>query len=260
MKLSRRDALVASGGLLATAGLAGCIQQRVTRRQTRMETSTNWALNPAVDRELSEAAFENYTEEMADKYGDSGVWGLEAERAEDFETAYVQRMAISRETPGQPGGSESSLVPDDVDPDAPMLIADASVSVYSVGDDRYRYWLWTAADGADGRLLRDVEVAILASTVSFRESVLTDAGAISQAGGEATVSLGPPPSGRFPLGETTSGVDTSSERREGGFYDVRWSGGVDGVQSLNGVCEEQRSGDHDFFWTVGAGYSFEEQV
>lgn len=260
MKLSRRDALRAGGGILATAGVAGCIERRVTSRETRLETSANWALNPSVDRSLDAEAFGTYTDEMADKYGDSGVWGLEAEQPEDFETAYVQRLVVSRETPGQPGGTESSLEPDEVDPDAPLLITDACVAVYAVGPNRYRYWLWAAADGADDRLVRDVDIAVLSATVSLRRSALTDAAAISTSGGEASVSLGSPPSARFPLNETTSSVDTDSQRREEGYYNAEWNGTVDGVQSINGVCEEERDGDHDFFWTIGAGYTLEQQV
>lgn len=260
MKLSRRDALRAGGGLLATAGFAGCIEQRVTERETRLETSANWALNPSVERSLDADAFSTYADEMADRYGDSGVWGLEAERPDDFQTAYVQRLVVSRETPGQPGGTESSLEPDEVDPDAPLLIADACVAVYEVGQNRYRYWLWTAADGGEDRLVRDVSLSNLSASVSLRNGVLADAAPISSDGGEASVSLGAPPSGRFPLNGTTSTIEASSERRENGFYEVDWNGSVDGVQSVNGVCEEERSGSHDFFWSIGGGYALDQQV
>ncbi|QLD84303.1 hypothetical protein HWV23_00800 [Natronomonas halophila] len=260
MKLSRRDALRAGGGLLAAAGLAGCIEQRVTRRETRLESSTNWALNPSVERSLDAEAFATYTDDMADRYGDSGVWGLEAEQPDDLETAYVQRMVVSRETPGQPGGTESSLDPDEVDPDAPLLIVDASVAVYAVGQNRYRYWLWAAADGGDDRLVRDVSLSTISTSISLRDGTLTDAATVSQSDDEGEVTLGSPPSGRFPLKETTSAIETNSERREGGFYDIEWSGSVDGVQSVNGVCEEERQGDHDFFWSVGGGYTLEERV
>ncbi|MEF8807964.1 hypothetical protein [Natronomonas sp.] len=260
MELSRRDALRAGSGLLAAAGLAGCIEQRVTRRETRLESSTNWALNPSVDRALDADAFSTYVDDMADRYGDNGVWGLEAEQPEDLETAYTQRLVVSRETPGQPGGTESSLDPDEVDPDAPLLIVDASVAAYAVGENRYRYWLWAAADGGDDRLVRDVTLSSLSASVSLRDGVLTDAASTSRSDGEVEVSLGSPPSGRFPLNGTTSGIDTNSERREGGFYDVEWAGSVDGVQSVNGVCEEERQGDHDFFWSVGGSYSLDERV
>jgi hypothetical protein len=260
MKLSRRDALRAGGGLLAAAGLAGCIEQRVTRRETRLTSSTNWALNPAVEQSLDAETFGTYTDDMADRHGDSGVWGLEAEQPDDLETAYVQRMVVSRETPGQPGGTESSLDPESVDPDAPLLIVDASVAVYAVGENRYRYWLWAAADGGDDRLVRDISLSTLSASISLRDGTLTDAATVSQSDGEGEVTLGSPPSGRFPLKETTSAIETNSERREGGFYDVEWSGSVDGVQSVNGVCEEERQGEHDFFWSVGGGYTLEERV
>lgn len=260
MNLSRRDALRAGGGLLAAAGLAGCIEQRVTRRETRLESSTNWALNPSVDRALDADAFSTYVDDMADRYSDNGVWGLEAEQPEDFETAYTQRLVVSRETPGQPGGTDSSLDPEDVDPDAPLLIVDASVTAYAVGENRYRYWLWAAADGGDNRLVRDVTLSNLSASVSLRDGVLTDAATISRSDDVVEMTLGSPPSGRFPLNGTTSGIDASSERREGGFYDVEWSGSADGIQSVNGVCEEERQGDHDFFWSVGGAYSLDQRV
>jgi hypothetical protein len=259
MELSRRDALRAGGGLLA-AGLAGCIEQRVTRRETSVEVDTTWTLTPTVGGNLSRTAFDDYVDRMADRYGDSGVWGIESEQPDEFETAYVQRLAASRETPGQPGGSESSLDPGVVDPDAPLLFADACVAVYSIGDDRYRYWLWVAADGNDDRLVRDVDVSILSGSLSFRDGTVADTAQASQSDGEATVSLSGPPSGRFPLNETTRSIDTNNERGDNGSYFVDWNGSVDGIQSINGVCEEQRSGDYDFFWNIAAGYSFDEQV
>jgi hypothetical protein len=259
-KLSRRDALRAGVGVLAAGGLAGCIERRVTQRETRLETSTNWALTPAVDRSLGAEAFSTYADDMADRYGDSGVWGLETERPEDFERAYVQRLTVSQETPGQPGGTEASLDPESVSPDAPLLIADACVAMYAVGEGRYRYWLWAAADGGDDRLVRDVSLSTLSARVSLRNGILADAASVSTADGEASVSLGSPPSGRFPLNETTSGVEANSERQQNGYYGVDWRGSVGGAQSINGVCEEERDGDHDFFWTLGAGYTLDQEV
>jgi hypothetical protein len=260
MKLSRRDALRIGGGALATVGLAGCVEQRVTRRETRVETSTTWALNPAVDTSLGADEFEAYTDRMAELYDESGVWGRESERAENFETAYVQRLGITRQTPAEPGGSESSLDPEEVDPDAPLLFADACVAVYRVGTNRYRYWLWIAADGNDSRLVRDVGVAILGLRLRFREGAVTDTAPVSTVGNEATVSIGGAPSGRFALNETTGAIESTSERGANGFYAVDWSGDVDGVQSINGLCEEERDGEYDVFWGIAAGYNFEEQV
>ena len=257
MKLTRREALRAGAGLAATAGLAGCIERRVTRRETHVENGSTWALTPdlgvAVDRE----AFGTYVEEMADRYGDSGVWGLDAEPADGFETAYLQRLVLSE---GDPGGGETSLVPETVDAEGAGLVVDASVAVYEVGEDRYRYWLWAAADGTDDRLVREVDVANLAAGVSFRESVLADAAQVTGTGGETNVSLGSPPGGRFPLREGTTAVETDSELGEGGHYVVDWSGGVDGAQSVNGVCEEERTGEHDLVWRVGAGYTYAEDT
>jgi len=259
MKLSRRDALRAGGGLLA-AGLAGCIEQRVTRRETRVETSTTWALNPGVGAELDGAAFGDYVDSMSDRYGDSGVWGTESETPDTVDTAYVQRLALSRETPADPGGSESSLNPDDVDPDAPLLYVDASVSVYEIGENRYRYWLWVAADAADDRLVRDIDLAMLSANVELRDGTVADSAQFSRSDGEATVSLGGAPSATFPLNETTESLETNSDRSRNGAFSAEWGGSVDGVQSLNGVLEESRTGDHDFFWTVGATYQFDENV
>ena len=259
MELSRRDALRAGGGLLA-AGLAGCIEQRVTRRETRVETSTTWVLNPGVGAALDGAAFGDYVDSMADRYGDNGVWGTEREIPETLDTAYVQRLALSRETPADPGGSESSLTPDDVDPDAPLLYVDASVSVYEIGENRYRYWLWVAADTDDDRLVRDVDLAMLSANVELRDGTVADSAQFSRNDGTATASLGGAPSATFPLNETTENLETNSDRGENGAFSAEWTGSVGGVQSVNGVMEEQRTGDHDFFWTVGAAYQFDENV
>jgi len=253
MRLSRREALRAGSGLLATAGLAGCVERRVTRRETRVEDSATWALSPDVGAALDREAFEAYVDERADEYGDSGVWGLDGEPAEEFETAYVQRLAVARDGPGQ-------AYPESVDLDEAALVADAAVAVYRGGDGRYRYWLWLGADGSDERILRDVEVSILSARVSFRDTALTDAADVSGTGDAAAVALGGPPMGSFPLEETTTSAQSVSDRGEGGIYFVDWSGTVDGVQSVNGVCEEERTGEHDFFWSIAAGYSLTEQV
>lgn len=260
MKLSRREALRFGSGLVAAGGLAGCIEQRVTRRESRVENSTMWTLTPAADAALDRDAFQSYVDDRAERYGDSGVWGLDAEPADTFETAYVQRLVVARQTPGRAGGGEASLDPDDVDLAAPLLVADAAVAVYEVGDGRYRYWLWAAADGDDDRLVRPVDVSVLSARVSFRDGALSDASQVSRSGDEASVGLEGPPGGRFPLNGETSALESLGDRGEGGRYLVDWNGSAGGVQSINGVCEEERDGEHDFFWNVAAGYTYAEQV
>ena len=255
MRLSRRDALLAGGGILASGGLAGCVERRVTRRETRVRDSSTWALSPDVDAALDEAAFESYVEDRADDYGDSGVWGSEGEPGEAFETAYVQRLGIPED-----GSGQSALDPDALELDSPLLVVDAAVAVYEVADGRYRYWLWLAADGTADRLARNVAVSTLSTRVSFRDGTLADAAQVSGTGDEATASLGDPPEGSFPLNETTDTVEATVEAGEGGSYVVDWSGSVEGAQSVNGVCEEEREGVHDFRWSVAAGYTRIEQV
>lgn len=260
MELSRRDALRAGGALLATGGVAGCIEERVTTRETRVRDSTTWALSPDLGLDLGRAAFDEYVGSMADRYDDGGVWAQDGESADGFEGAYVQRLALPRQSSTDPTGSHASLVPEEVDPDAPMLFADACVAVYDLGDDRYRYWLWVAADGADDRLVEDVSVAVLGLRINVRDSVLADAAQLTGTSGEAQVTLGSPPSGTFPLREATSSLDSVERMGEDGFYAVDWNGDVEGVQSVNAVCEEERSGEHDFLWTIAAGYSHERTV
>ena len=262
MRLSRRDALRAGAGLLAAAGAAGCVERRVTRRETRVENGASWALNPSVGASLGQEAFDEYVDEMSQRYDDSGVFGADAETPDDLETAYVQRLVVFPEDSGEAGGSRSSLDPEaDLVGDAsPALIVDAAVAVYGTDDDRYRYWLWAAADGSDDDLARDVDVSSLEARVAFREGSLQDSAQVTGTGDEASVSMGSPPSGSFPLGESTDSLDTRSAREDGGHYGVNWRGEVGGAQSINGVCEEERSGDHDFFWRIAAGYSYAEQL
>lgn len=240
------------------AGLAGCVEQRVTRRTTVVDTSVSWPLTPNTGDELDEDGFDEYVEEMQDHYGDSGVWGREAEHGDAFEVAYVQRLAASRETPGDGGGSVSSLVPEEVQPDAPLLFVDACVAVYQVDDDRYRYWLWAAADSTDGRLIRDVDLASLSTGVRFRGGALADGAPASLVDDGVNVTLGGGPSATFPLSDGT--VDMTRSLGVDGSYAVEWDGTVDGVQSVNGVCEEQRDDAYDLFWFVSAGYQFTEDV
>lgn len=260
MELSRRDALRAGGGLLATAGLAGCIEERVTSRETRVADSTTWALNPDVGMHVDGKTFAEYVEAMRERYGDAGVWGLDGEPADGFEGAYRQRLALSRQTTGDPSGSRSSLDPEEVSVNAPMLVADACVAVYDVGEDRHRYWLWAAADGDDDRLIQDVSVSVLGIRVNFRNGTVADAAQVTGTSGEVQATLGSPPSGSFPLEAGTRALDSNNELGEEGSYAVDWNGDVGGIQSINAVCEEERSGRHDFFWTVAAGYSLERTV
>lgn len=258
MNRSRRDVLEAGAGLLATAGVAGCVEKRVTRRTTHASSSTHWVLTPDVGKTLSASAFSTYTDDMQDRYGDSGVWGLEAERPQDFQTAHVQRFVTNRRTPGEPGGTESSLVPDEVEPEAPLLITDACVASYAVGPDRYRYWLWAAVDANRDELVRDVRVDELSAGVRTQIGTLTDGAEPTTRNGRATVTLGGRPSGRFPL--HGGSLDTTTNRGDGGAYTVEWRGDRDGTQSVNGVCEIERSGDHHFIWALSAGYRDEQTV
>lgn len=261
MRLSRRDAFRAGVGLFAAAGVAGCIEQRVTRRETYAEEAAAWALNPSVGAALDRDAFESFVASMEDRYGDSGVWGLESETPEDFETAYVQQLVVSADFPGRPTGSEASLDPDAdlVDDVSPALLSHAAVATYAVGEGRYRYWLWAAADAGADEVVYDVDVASLSAGVDLRGGTLADAADVSRVDGDARVTLGSPPSARFPLADGTSNVEASSDDGGDG-YGVTWRGDVDGAQSVNGVCEVERDGEHDFAWRLAAGYEHAEGV
>jgi hypothetical protein len=254
MERSRRDVLRAGGALLSTASVAGCIEERVTRRETRVTDTSSWTLSPATDDAALDAqAFEEHVERMADRYGDSGVWGLGTERPEGFESAHVQRYAITRSTPGSPTNRDFSLAPESVEPEAPVLIGDACLARYAVGENRYRYWLWVAADPTDDRLVQDVRLTTLSTGIRLRNGALTDAASPTVADGEATIGLGTPPSGSFPVRGGT--FDTTTVRGAAGAYITEWSGELDGVQSAVGVCEVDRSGPREHVWTMSLGYS-----
>ncbi|MES3517967.1 MAG: hypothetical protein PPP58_09915 [Natronomonas sp.] len=258
MDLSRRDALRLGAGL-TVAGVAGCVEQRVTERTTRDDSSVVWPLSPQVGGALSAPEFEAYVDRMADQYGEHGVWGRDAEESDDFETAYVSRLAAVGETPANPEGTEVSLNPDDVDPDAPLLFCDACVAVYRTDEDLYRYWLWAAADPADSRLLRDVSLAGLTVGATFPAGgTLIEGANPTVADGEATATLVGPPSATFAVrgGE----LDTFSARGDAGDYRLRWRGDVEETQSINAVCEEQRPGEFEFSWRIEAGYRFVDTV
>jgi hypothetical protein len=257
MERSRRDVLRASGALLSTAGVAGCIEERVTRRETRVTDTSSWTLSPATDDTALDAQkFENHVERMADRYGDSGIWGLGTERPGSLESAHVQRYAITRSTPGDPTNSEFSLVPESVEPEAPVLIGDACLARYAVGEDRFRYWLWVAADPTDDRLVRDVRLRTLSTGIRLRNGSLTDAASPTVAGGEATIGIGTPPSGSYPV--RGGSFDTTTVRGASGTYVTEWTGELDEVQSTAGVCEVDRSGPHEHVWTMSLGYSVAE--
>jgi hypothetical protein len=259
MKRSRRDVLRAGAACLATASVAGCIEERVTRRETRVTDTSSWTLSPATEASLDEQAFENYTERMENRYDDSGVWGRTSEQPDDLEVAYVQRYAITRETPGSPTNSDFSLVPEAVDPEAPVLIADACLAGYEVGENRYRYWLWIAADPTDGRLVENVSLTALSTGLRLKRGSIADVATPSASGGEASVELGSPPagpSGTFPA--RGGSFETTSVRGADGIYVTKWGGQLEESQSTSGVCEVDRDGEYDFTWTMSLGYSSEE--
>ena len=259
MERSRRDVLGAGGALLSTAGLAGCIEERVTRRETRATDSMTWALSPddegvALDGE----GFEDYVGRMADRYGDSGVRGTDFEAPDGFGIAYVGRYAITRTTPGSPTEGEFDLVPEAVEPEAPMLIADACLARYDLGADRYRYWLWVAADPTDDRLVREVNLTTLSTGLGLDTGTVVDADTPTVDGSNGTVGLESPPSGSFPVRGGT--LDTTTVREAGGSYTVEWDGTLNAPQSAVGVCEVERTGAYDLSWTMSLGYGFEETV
>lgn len=258
MKLSRRDALRTAGGL-ALAGLAGCVEERVTERETRITDRAISTLSPQTeDAALSSDEFDDYVDDMVDRYGDGGVWGSDADSGQGFERAYVQRHAITHDTARNPTERELVLGTDEFDPDAPILIADACLAMYDLGDGLYRYWLWTAADSADSRLVGNANVDTLSVGLRSRNGILADAVEPVVEDGRATVDLGAPPSGQFPIPEGS--LNTTSVLGEEGVYAVMWNGDREGVQSINAVCEEERADEYDLFWSTSLGYRTEETV
>jgi hypothetical protein len=254
MKLSRRDALRAGGGLLAGGAVAGCVERRVTRVETNVESSTTWALSPATGDELDAEAFESYVAEMETEYGDSGVWGESDAPSDGFVTAHVQRLPVLRESSGQPGGGEPTLRPDDIDRNATAFpVVDAAVVLYDV-DGEDRYWLWAAVDVRDETFAGDAPATVLSAGVSLRNGRVTDTGDVSADDGTAAVDLAGKTVRRFPLDVETTDVGTGDRTGEAGYYVVEWEGAIDGVQSVNGVVDATRDGEYDLAWSVGAGY------
>jgi hypothetical protein len=254
MNLSRRDALRAGGGLIA-GGLAGCVERRVTRRETNVESSTTWALSPTTGNELDGDPFAAYVDDMETEFGDSGVWGESDPLDGSFETAYAQRLPIVREASGQPGGDEPTLEPGEVDRGASSFpVVDAAVALYDDGDDTVRHWLWAAIDVRAETFAGDAPATILSAGVSLRNGATTETAAVSTANGSATVEFPDESVGRFPLRGVENAVGTGDRTGEDGYYVVEWTGEADGVQSINGVCEVDRDGDYDVAWSVGGGY------
>ncbi len=260
MDLSRRAALRAGGALIAGGALAGCVERRVTRRETNVESSTTWALTPATGNELDADAFASYVDDMTTEYGDSGVWGLGDPVDADFETAYVQRLPIVREASGQPGGAEPTLEPDELDRAGTFPVVDAAIARYRLGDGGYRYWLWAAVDVRAETFAGDAPATVLSAGVFLRNGSMVETGAVARDDGAATVDLPAGTAGRFPLTETTDSIGTGERTGEGGHYVVEWTGEIDGVQSVNGVCEVARDGGYDLGWSLGGGYRRVQRV
>lgn len=260
MDLSRRTALRAGGGLLAGGVLAGCVERRVTRRETNVTSSTTWALSPATGHELDADAFASYVDDMATEYGDSGVYGLEDAPEGTFQTAYAQRLPVVRESSGQPGGAEPTLSPDEVDRGDGFPVVDAAVAKYGLEDGGSRYWLWAAVDVRNETFAGDAPATVLSAGLSVRNGTVDRTAAVARDDGAATVRFPTDPVGRFPLNETTDTVGTGDSTGEGGYYVVEWTGSVGGVQSVIGACDVTHDGDYDLGWTIGAGYRRVQRV
>ena len=260
MELSRREALRAGGGLVTGVAAAGCIEERVTRRRTEVDSSTTWGLTPGVGDELDAAAFGSYVEEMASIYGDAGVWGTGEPPEADPEVAYAGRLPVVRATTRQPGGVRPTLSPAEIDRAAGFPVVDASVASYRLDSGRRRYRLWAAVDVRDETFGRDAEATVLSAGVAVRGGDLAETAAVTPDGDEATVTLGGDDLGGFPLSAGTDGLDATEETDVGGSYAVEWTGGVTGVQSLAGVCDVEPTGDYDLRWSVAGGYRTEAQV
>ncbi len=259
MGYSRRAALTAAGGLVATAGFAGCIEERVTDRETHVTSNSVWPLTPAAESAVLEAdAFEAYTEQMADRYGDNGVWGSGTDRPDSFTAAYVQRHAITEAASSGVGHSETSLDPTSVDPDAPLLVADACVAGFDIGDDRRRYWLWAAANADADQLVRDISLEYIATGLDFQDGTLVDGAVPSVTDDAVSIDLETPPAGGYPLNDGR--VDSSVAASGAGAYTVSWRGTHGGIQSVNGVCEEDRQDTYNFHWTLNLGYTTQQSV
>jgi len=254
MEFSRRAALRAGAGLVAGGALAGCVERRVTRRETNVESSTTWALTPGTGHELDADAFASYVDDVEVEYGDSGVWGLEDASEATFETAYVQRLPILREASGQPGGAEPTLEPDEVDRADAFPVVDAAVARYDLDGRGVRYRLWAAVDVRNETFAGNAPATVLSTGLSFRSGSVDETAAVARADGAATVDLPSGTVGRFPLTETTDSVGTADSLGENGYYAVEWTGSVGGVQSINGVCDATHAGDYALGWSVGAGY------
>ena len=259
MDISRRDALRRGGGLLAAAAAAGCVEQRVTRLEDNVRSSTTWGLDAGAEGALDASAFEEYVAGMADTYGDGGVWGLEPAPDAEFETAYVQRLPVTRDASGQPGGAQPTLVPDEIDRAESYPIVDAAVSVHRVGD-RHRYRLWAAVDVRNETFARDADASVLSSGVSVRGGEVTSTASVSRDDGAAVVGFDDETVTRFPLEETTESVGTQDQTETEGYYVAEWDGSVGGTQSLNGAFEVDREDDHAFRWTVAGGYTFVQEI
>lgn len=252
MKLSRRRALQVTGGLIA-GGLAGCVERRVTERRTRIDRSTSWQLSPQSDAERDEDAFESYVEEMEGRYGESGVWGIESDRRGEFVAAFTHQFAP--ETPRPDDTAAATLDPQPVDSEAAAFVQDACVAIYRTDDDRYRHWLWVAAS-TDQRPGLELDLVNLTAGVRLTAGDLQDGAAFTAGDGESVVSLADGQAGRFPRvgGTVESDTDLETDR-----YLVTWNGSREGAQSVNGICEERRTGEYGLVWDLSVGVEFVEQ-
>lgn len=252
---SRRGFLRRFGGVAtlgALTGGAGCLSIANPIRQSM----GGYDGGTSADTALSESEFTTYTETMAARYGDAGVWGLgSAPRSPAFVGAWTHHHRT-----GDADDGESYLA-----------VVDYAVVCYFVGqrgetnEHHYRYWLWGAAQPVDETTI-ELPTGPVAATAKLRGLGLSVAfgdpeqlhmyapGGDHKQAGVIDIRFGAPDgdpvAGTFRLHEGE--VAPSPPRtwdRDGSFgqdtddYIVGWQGAYAGIQSVNAVCWTARPAD-----------------
>lgn len=247
--LRRALATAAVGGLVTTAGCAS---------ELRPAARTVDASVVGSDVEsLSAAEFEQYADRMRDRYGESGVWGIAGEPADDdlsYVGAWTKQVRLADGEDGAPlAAADNALalfeIPDKIDED---------------GNQYFAAWLWSAARPAepsdDGPFRATPVLRALGAGASLtRGSQDVLAYSPSRTFETSPVAVARPSPfdesdpATFPLQQGTVAVVPAETRVGGaGSYAVEWTGKYDGVQSVNAVFETR--------WQPDESYSFEWDV
>lgn len=249
---SRRNFLRALGGsvCVVTGGCLGLdqLQRSAANSHARSVTES--------DPEHTAESFAAYVEQMRERYGEYGVWGIDGKMTSTEKLSFIGAWSggWTLQKPKTPEGNGQLRIPMDY----AAILYRVRGRTDEQGRPVHRVWLWTAArpkqsnEGYGGTTLVELSIGIALNDTG----VLSQYAPITSIGPEdAPVRIGlsgpgpKAPSSRLhiPAGRIQPSPETTTESN--GLFAVSWAGVYGTTVSVAGVCELRRTREYTFTLT-----------